>query len=84
MNEWRFDRIRSGRVMAQGIKVHADTESEALQKAQELLRIDGNRLSDTLRLDRNRHCLNDGTPCAPNGDGGCAACNFEHTQGIKP
>jgi hypothetical protein len=34
--EWVFDRYRYGRLMAQGARVHAKTEEEALRKAQVL------------------------------------------------
>jgi hypothetical protein len=33
-------------------------------------------LRDLVTAYRNPHCLNDGVPCAPNGEGGCVACDF--------
>lgn len=48
--EWNFDRYRNGQLMAQGVKVHAATETEAWIKAKELLHIDGNKPTDELRL----------------------------------
>jgi hypothetical protein len=47
--EWHFDRYRDGRLKAQGIMVHADTEAEAWEKAVEILHIDGNLQTDELR-----------------------------------
>lgn len=53
VREWNFGRYRAGKLMAQGIKVHAITEEEAWIKAKELLYIDDNLPSDELRLVQN-------------------------------
>jgi hypothetical protein len=36
--EWRFDRYRNGRLMAEGVTVHTVTEAEAWEKAESLKR----------------------------------------------
>ena len=36
MKEWKFDRYRDGKLMAQGVRVHAATEEEARRKARAL------------------------------------------------
>jgi hypothetical protein len=48
--EWHFDRYRSGKLMAQGVKVHAVNYAEAYERAIKLLFIEGNKPTDELRL----------------------------------
>lgn len=48
--EWEFDRYRNGTLMAEGAKVHAKTEEEALKKAKALFADE--RDSSTFRLSK--------------------------------
>lgn len=47
---WEFDRYVWGRLMAEGAKVHAKTEAEALEKARQLFAQDGSLEGTTFKL----------------------------------
>lgn len=51
--EWHFDRYRNGKLMAQGVKVHAVNYAEAYEKAVTMLFTDGNKPTDELRIAQN-------------------------------